>query len=215
MTIGSVSGTIKLGDVNGVRDVDLCAKGLSELSALVEEASRRGIADAHSAALATADKDGKPSVRTVYITAFEDGGVVFFVNSQSGKGRQLAVNPQAALCFFWPGLQKQVLLDGKVEIMSEADSDTYWKRRSRESQLGAWASEQSKPLVDKEQLKTGLGNFKSHFDYRQAPRHEHWRAYLLRPDRIELWSTGWQRLLARTRYERDPSGNWTEFVENP
>lgn len=195
--------------------MDLCAKGLSELRALVEEASRRGIADAHSTALATADQNGKPSVRTVYATSFEDHGVVFFVNSQSGKGLQLAANPQAALCFFWPGLQKQVLLDGRVEMLSEADSDIHWKRRSRESQLGARASEQSKPLKDKDRLKTRLGNFKSHFDYRQAPRHEDWRAYILRPDRIEFWDTGWQRLLARTRYERDQRGAWSEFVENP
>lgn len=190
-------------------------KAIADLRALIEEASRRGLPDANAAALATSGKSGRPSVRVVYVQSAETGGVVFFANSRSGKGKQLEENPRAAVCFFWPGMQYQVVLEGDVEMLSEADSTAYWQKCPREAQLGAWASEQTEPLHDRNQLKNQLAQFKKEFDFERAPRPDHWRAYRIHPNRIEFWPSGWHRLRARTKYQKQPDGEWTEQIENP
>lgn len=190
-------------------------KAIHELQRLFKEASRRGIAEPDTAAFATSDKTGFPTVRMVYILAIELRGPVIFINMLSGKGLQIQDNPQASICFFWPELQHQVILEGTVDVLSETDSDLYWRKRPRDSQLGAWASEQSEKLQDKEHLKKNLATFKKLFDYKPADRPKNWRAIQVRPTRIEFWKTGWNRLAARTRYHALPDGNWTESIQNP
>ena len=190
-------------------------KVMAELRTLIDEVLRRGLPDANSAALATTNKSGQPSVRVVYIQSVETSGLVFFANSRSGKGLQLEQNPQAAVCFYWPGLQHQVTLEGDVEMLSDADSSAYWSKRPREAQLGAWASEQAEPVQDKGQRKAQLSKLKKEFSFENAPRPVHWRAYRIHPTRIEFWPSGWGRLRARTLYQKRPDGTWTEQMENP
>ena len=190
-------------------------KAISDLQRLMEEARKRGLSEPDSAAFATSDKSGFPSVRMVYIQSVELRGLLIFINMLSGKGQQIQNNPRASVCFFWPGLQYQVIVDGAVEVLSEADSDLYWRKRPRDSQLGAWASEQSEKLQDKGALKKNLAAYKKLFDYKSADRPTNWRALQIRPQRIEFWKTGWNRLAARTRYQVQPNGEWTEQIENP
>lgn len=194
---------------------DIPGKALAELRKLLKEAARRGLKETDCAALATAGRDGRPSVRTVYITGVEDDGVVFFANLHSGKGRQLTENPYAGVCFFWPELQKQVVVDGEVGVLSEPDSDTYWRLRPRSAQLGAWASDQAAPPKSRGELKEELVRYKRDYSFEQAPRPTDWRAWRIRPHRIEFWDTGWQRLLNRTLYRKDANGIWIEESKNP
>jgi pyridoxamine 5'-phosphate oxidase len=190
-------------------------KAIHELQKLMEEAGRRGLPESNGATLATADRaSGRPSVRTVYVLNVDAEGLVIFASTQSGKARQMQDNPQAALCFFWPVLQSQVVVDGEVELLSEADSDAYWRKRSRESQLGAWVME-SATSGDSRELKDKLAQYKADFSFEQAPRPPHWRAFRIRPRHIEFWKTGWQRLLGRTRYQKQPDGSWREETHGP
>ncbi len=190
-------------------------KAIQHLQQLIEEAVRRGLPESNSATLATADRaSGRPSVRTVYVLNVDVEGLVIFASTQSGKARQMQDNPQAALCFFWPALQSQVVVDGEVELLSEADSDAYWRKRSRESQLGAWVME-SAATGDSRELKDKLAQYKAEFSFEQAPRPQHWRAFRIRPTHIEFWKTGWQRLLGRTGYQKQADGSWREHTHGP
>jgi pyridoxamine 5'-phosphate oxidase len=190
-------------------------KAILELQQLLTEAGKRGLPEHGAATLATADKAGHPSARVVYVISVEVDGLVIFANLRSGKGQQMQDNPHVAVCFFWPELHSQVVVEGEVDILSEADSDTYWKKRTRESQLGAWVSEQSEAPVSSRELQEKLTQAKAEFSFEQAPRPPHWRAFLVRPARIEFWKTGWHRLLARTKFQKQPGGEWTEERENP
>jgi pyridoxamine 5'-phosphate oxidase len=190
-------------------------KAIRELQQLMEEAGRRGLPEPSTATLATADASGRPSARVIYVLSIGRDGLVFFANQRSGKGQQMQSNPRVAVCFFWPTLQSQVIVEGSVELLSETDSDNYWGMRTRESQLGAWVSDQAGAAQGSQALKARLAQAKADFSFEQAPRPPSWRAYLIHPARIEFWKTGWQRVLARTKYQQQPGGEWTEEVENP
>uniref|UniRef100_UPI0030DC14EB pyridoxine/pyridoxamine 5'-phosphate oxidase n=1 Tax=Pseudomonas sp. EA_105y_Pfl2_R69 TaxID=3088683 RepID=UPI0030DC14EB len=127
----------------------LYQEALLQLQHLIDAAAERGMAEPHAAALATADTRARPSVRTVHIVAVEEDGLLFFASLQSGKGQQLLENPRAGLCFFWPELQEQVIVEGTVLLQSAATSDSYWQRRAREAQLSAWVSRQGSPAPTK------------------------------------------------------------------
>lgn len=158
--------------------------------------------------LATADAAGRPSARTVLLRAFDDRGFVFFTNEESRKGRQLAVNPRAALCFYRDGLQEQAHVEGDVVEVSDAESDAYWASRPRESQLGAWASLQSRSLDNRATFEARLAEFDQRFAGRPVPRPPYWHGYRVVPDRIEFWKGRPFRLHDREVYERGPDG-WT------
>jgi pyridoxamine 5'-phosphate oxidase len=193
----------------------LLHQAMDEIKALIQEAERRDIPDANGASLATADSSGKPSVRIVYVQQVDPDGLVFFANIQSGKGQQIQQNPHVAICFFWPALQRQVIVEGPVNILPEAESDVYWRKRPRESQLAAWASEQSEPLSGKGDLGEKLAHYKKEFNFESAPRPPNWRAFCVQPARLEFWRTGWHQLRARTKYEKNADGEWTTEIENP
>lgn len=193
----------------------LYQQALERLRQLIDEAAKRGIEEAHAAALATADRQGRPSVRTIYVIAVEDDGLLFFANQRSGKGRQLLANPRAALCFFWPQLQQQVTLEGSAELLPEAVAEQYWRRRSREAQLAAWVSDQQpsgasapSPREQRRQLEQAAG-------FEPLARHADWCAFRLHPERIEFWPTGWRRMHERLRYQRDAEGHWSTQAVNP
>lgn len=170
------------------------------------EASRRISPDPNAMALSTVDADGRPSSRIVLLKDFGDDGFVFHTNRESRKGRDLAVNPYAALLFYWRELDRQVRIEGRVEWVEDAESDVYFATRARGSQLGAWASKQSQPLPSRDALLAELAAADAKF-HGAVPRPPHWGGYRLVADRIEFWQAGEFRLHDRYVFER-PDGAW-------
>lgn len=185
---------------------------------LLREALARAAAagpfDATAAALATADAAGRPSVRVVLVKQIDARGLAFFTNRESRKGRDLAANPWAALCFHWPALGEQVRAEGPVTSLADAEADAYFATRPRESQLGAWASRQSAPLPSREALLAAAREAEARFALAAVPRPPFWGGYLLAPEAIEFWRSGEGRLHHRTLYRRGPEG-WTATLLNP
>jgi pyridoxamine 5'-phosphate oxidase len=166
-------------------------------------AAAAGPFDATAAALATADAAGRPSVRVVLVKRVDARGFVFHTNRESRKGRELAANPRAALCFHWPAIEEQVRVEGAVTALPDDESDAYFATRPRASQLGAWASPQSAELPDREALERAVREAERRFAGSGVPRPPFWGGYLLRPERIEFWRGRESRLHDRILYERD------------
>ena len=162
--------------------------------------------DATAVALATADASGAPSVRMVLLKAVDGAGFVFFTNYESRKAAELAVNPRAALCFNWPTLGVQVRVEGGVERVTDPESEAYFATRARDSQLGAWASRQSRPLASPEALRAEFERAKVRFDGQTVPRPPVWGGLRVRPQRIEFWQSGEHRLHDRVLYTRQGEG---------
>jgi pyridoxamine 5'-phosphate oxidase len=156
--------------------------------------------------LATASPDGRPSARTVLYKGLSDGAWCFVSNYGSSKAQELAQNPRAALVFFWPSLNRQVRIEGKVERAPASWSDEYFAARARSSQIGAWASAQSQVLASREVLETRIVEAEARFADQPVPRPEFWGGYRLRPERIEFWLGQDARLHDRYSYRPSPSG---------
>ncbi len=189
-------------------------QAINKLQRLMAEARARGVPEANSAALATADTAGRPSVRMVFITVVDAAGLLLFANLDSGKGHQLVENPHASVCFFWQQLQEQAIVEGRVVLQSEEESDRHWRRRPREVQLAAWASRQNLPAKRKGSVLGRHQRFRQHFSFDSVPRSPQWRAFRIEPKRIEFWATGWHRMRDRSRYYELSDGCWVhESVE--
>lgn len=184
--------------------------------ALLEQARAAGEPEPTAMSLATADASGRPSVRIVLLKQFDADGFVFYTNTRSDKGRQLAANPQAAVCFLWKhlDLQVQVRAEGSVAPVDEAEADAYFASRPRGSQIGAWASAQSQPLEGRASLEQAIAAFEQRFDGAPVPRPPHWSGYRLAPDRVEFWSGRPFRLHERLLYVRD-AGHWQSSLLYP
>ncbi|MDH3871096.1 MAG: pyridoxal 5'-phosphate synthase, partial [Gammaproteobacteria bacterium] len=128
----------------------LLDEALQRFRRQLDAARKTDLREPTAMTLATADAEGRPSVRTMLLKGVDERGFVFFTNSLSRKGRELQANPRVSLCFFWQPLMKQVRIDGMIEVIDDAEADKYWRTRPRDSQLGAWASQQSEPLADRE-----------------------------------------------------------------
>lgn len=157
--------------------------------------------------LSTVDEDGRPSSRAVLLKSFDDRGFVFYTNLRSRKAAHLAKNPHASLTFFWKPLMEQVHAEGDAEPVGDEEADEYWQTRPRESQIGAWASDQSATLASREELEDRVKRVERRFPD-AVPRPPHWSGFLLRPDRIEFWTSRPHRLHDRLLYERGVNG-WT------
>ncbi len=177
-------------------------------------ASESGQPEPECMAVATADSDGRPSVRYVLLREYDASGFVFYTNGLSRKGREMAANPYAALAFRWSVLDRQVRVCGPVAAIDAAHSDRYFASRPRGSQLGAWASEQSEPIEGKEPLLGRLAEVAERFEGRDVPRPPWWGGYRVKPVEIEFWQQGPYRLHDRFRYTCH-DGRWSARRLNP
>jgi len=170
--------------------------------------------DPEAMALATAGADGQPSVRMVLMKGHGPGGFIFYTNEESVKGQQLAENARAALLFHWKSLRRQVRIEGAVERVPADQADAYFASRSRDSQLGTWASDQSRPLDARATFEARYDEMKRRFDGQDVPRPPHWGGYRVIPERIEFWSDRPHRLHERRLFTREGE-RWSEGLLYP
>lgn len=181
-----------------------------------DAASHPEVKDATAMTLATATKDGKPAARIVLLKDYGENGFVFYGNMESRKFRELKANPFAALCFYWPPLDRQVRVEGTVAPVSDAEADAYFATRERGKQVGAWASLQSAPMHSRDAFEERIADFTKKFEGQNVPRPPHWSGWRLTPLRIEFWSQGEFRLHARDVYTRaSVSNTWTHGLIYP
>lgn len=170
--------------------------------------------DPDAVALATADATGQPAVRMVLMKAHGPDGFTFFTNGQSHKGDDLAANPKAAMLFHWKSQRRQIRIEGPVVEVSPADADAYFATRGRDSQLGAWASDQSRPLPDRATFEARFADAAARYEGETVPRPPHWTGYRIAPVTIEFWEDRAHRLHHRRLFTRHGDG-WSESLLYP
>ena len=200
--------------------IDKCFGELDNPYKLFEEwfneAKKSELNDPNALALGTADKDGIPSVRMVLLKGFSDLGFVFFTNLNSKKSLDIDANPNASMCFHWKSLLRQIRIVGKINSISEKEADEYYSSRAYGSRIGAWASNQSSILNNREELYESINNYKKKFpDENNVPRPNYWSGWNLLPNEIEFWLDGENRIHQRLKYIRLNANNWKKVLLSP
>jgi len=175
------------------------------------EAERTEPSDPDAMALATVDAGGMPNVRMVLLKGVDERGFAFYTNCGSAKGVELDANPEAALVLYWKSLGRQIRIRGLIEPVSDAEADAYFATRHRESRIGAWASDQSRPLASRAALEEAVQRYMKEFAGADVPRPDYWHGYRVQPLEIEFWQHGAFRLHDRIVFRRDSlEGGWTK-----
>ena len=178
------------------------------------EARATEINDSNAMTIATVGADGQPSARMVLLKGHGPDGFVFYTNQQSNKASDIAENPKAAILFHWKSLRRQIRIEGQISTVPDATADAYFATRSRDSQLGAWASDQSRPLENREIFEARFAEMSQRFDGSDVPRPPHWSGYCLTPARFEFWQDRAHRLHERRTFVRNGDA-WTEGLLYP
>ncbi len=187
---------------------DLDADPFRQFAAWYDLARAAGLPMPEAMTLATATPDGRPSARMVLLRGFDARGFAFFTNYDSRKARELTANPWAALVFYWPHLDRQVRIEGRIEVVSAEESDAYFQTRQRGSQLGAWASPQSEVIEGRHVLTRRLAAATARYQAGDVPRPTNWGGFRVVPAALEFWQSGTDRLHDRLRYRRLDNGSW-------
>ncbi len=166
-------------------------------------AEKKEPSDPGAMSIATVGANGRPSLRMVLLRGIDERGLVFYTNLASGKAVEIRTNPWVALCLHWKSTDRQVRVEGRAELVSEAEADAYFASRDRESQIGAWASKQSQPLVGRFKLERRVATFAARYAISSVPRPDFWSGYRVVPERVEFWEKRPFRLHERTLYERE------------
>ena len=176
---------------------------ITHFQSWLSEAEKSEPNDPTAVALATADSNGMPNVRMVLLKGVDQQGFVFYTNFESAKGDELVVNPQAALCFHWKSLRRQVRVQGSIEVVADEEADDYFASRAKDSQIGAWASQQSRPLENRFALEKAVARFAAKHALGAVPRPPYWSGYRLVHEKIEFWTDKPFRLHDREVFYRD------------
>ena len=182
----------------------------------MDEAEKSEPNDPNAVSLATSNKNNAPSVRVVLLKDFNTNGFVFYTNLKSQKGEELKENPKAAMCFHWKSLLRQIRITGEVLKVTDEEADQYYNSRAYESRIGAWASNQSSILNNRDELFNSIKEFKKKYnDKKNVPRPSHWSGWNLSPLSIEFWLDGENRIHERLKYSKDSSGKWIKSLLSP
>ena len=181
-----------------------------------DQAKNSELNDPNALALATSNKAGIPSVRMVLLKDFSEKGFVFYTNLKSKKSEDLKSNPNASMCFHWKSLLRQIRIVGKINSVSNKEADKYYNSRGYGSRIGAWASNQSSILNNRNELYKAIDSFKKKYpDEHNVPRPEYWSGWILLPDEVEFWLDGESRIHQRLKYIKSKNNNWKKILLSP